>query len=83
MAETAALHVDNVLPRQPVRQWVLSLPMALRYLLAARPELVTQVPDGVYRRAGKGCQALSSVLIPATASLRWASMSTNSDKLYR
>ena len=39
MAETAALLVDEVLPRQPVRQWVLSLPFALRYLLATRPEV--------------------------------------------
>jgi ribosomal protein S27E len=31
MAETVALLVDDVLPRQPVRQWVLSLPFALRY----------------------------------------------------
>jgi ribosomal protein S27E len=43
MAETAALLVDDVLPRQPVRQWVLSLPFALRYPLATRPEVVTQV----------------------------------------
>jgi hypothetical protein len=49
MAETAALLVDNVLPQQPVRQWVLSLPFALRYLLATRPELVTQVLGIVYR----------------------------------
>jgi ribosomal protein S27E len=42
MAETAALLVDDVLPRQPVRQWVLSLPFALRYLLATRPEVITQ-----------------------------------------
>ncbi len=49
MAETAALLVDGVLPRQPVRQWVLSLPFALRYLLATRPEVVTQVPGIVYR----------------------------------
>jgi hypothetical protein len=39
MAETAALLVDDVLPQQPVRQWVLSLPFALRYLLATRPEV--------------------------------------------
>jgi len=49
MVETAALLVDNVLPQQPVRQWVLSLPFALRYLLATRPELVTQVLGIVYR----------------------------------
>lgn len=49
MAETAALLVDEVLPRQPIRQWVLSLPFALRYLLATRPEVVTQVLGIVYR----------------------------------
>jgi len=49
MAETAALLVDNVLPQQPVRQWVLSLPFALRFLLAVRPEVVTQVLGIVYR----------------------------------
>jgi ribosomal protein S27E len=56
MAETAALLVDDVLPQQPVRQWVLSLPFALRYLLATRPEVVTQVLGIVYR-------AISSHLI--------------------
>jgi hypothetical protein len=49
MAETAALLVDYVLPRQPVRQWVLSLAFALRYLLATRPEVATQVLGIVYR----------------------------------
>jgi hypothetical protein len=34
MADTAAHLVDRVLPRVPVRQWVLSLPWALRYRLA-------------------------------------------------
>jgi Transposase zinc-binding domain/Putative transposase len=34
MAEGAARLVDGVLPRVPVRQWVLSLPHRLRYLLA-------------------------------------------------
>lgn len=49
MVETAALLVDEILPRQPIRQWVLSLPFALRYLLATRPEVVTQVLGIVYR----------------------------------
>ncbi len=31
MADTAAFLVDRVLPVVPVRQWVLSLPIALRY----------------------------------------------------
>src|SRR5437899_2245918 len=34
MTERAAHLVENVLPRVPVRQWVLSLPHWLRYLLA-------------------------------------------------
>ncbi len=34
MADTAAHLVDRVLPQVPVRQWVLSLPFALRYRLA-------------------------------------------------
>lgn len=33
MAETAALLADEVLPERPLRQWVLSLPRALRVLL--------------------------------------------------
>jgi hypothetical protein len=33
MADTAAHLVDRVLPEAPVRQWVLSLPFALRYRL--------------------------------------------------
>jgi hypothetical protein len=34
MADTAAHLVDRVLPEVPIRQWVLSLPFALRYRLA-------------------------------------------------
>ena len=34
MAERAAHLVDHVLPAVPIRQWVLSLPYRLRYLLA-------------------------------------------------
>ena len=37
MAETAALLADEVLPKRPLRQWVLSLPHALRFLLATNP----------------------------------------------
>ena len=43
MAQTAAHLVDHVIPHVPVRQWVLSLPIPLRLLLAARPLLVTPV----------------------------------------
>jgi len=49
MAETAALLADEVLPQKPLRQWVLSMPFALRFLLAADPETLTQVLGIVYR----------------------------------
>ncbi len=38
MAESAALLVDEVLPEQPMRQWVLSFPFQLRFLFASRPD---------------------------------------------
>jgi len=40
--------VDHVVPRVPVRQWVLSLPIPLRLLLAAQPKLVTPVLQVVH-----------------------------------
>lgn len=43
MAQTAAILVDHVILHVPVRQWVLSLPIPLRLLLAAQPKLVTPV----------------------------------------
>jgi hypothetical protein len=43
MAETAAYLVDHVIPRVPVRQWVLSFPIPLRSLFAIYPELLTAV----------------------------------------
>ncbi|HNL15326.1 MAG TPA: IS91 family transposase [Accumulibacter sp.] len=49
MAESAALLVDEVLPEQPVRQWVLSFPFQLRFLFASRPEIMGRVLGMVYR----------------------------------
>jgi hypothetical protein len=43
MADTAAHLVDRVFPKVPVRQWVLSLPFALRYRLAYDSRLVRDV----------------------------------------
>jgi hypothetical protein len=43
MADTAAHLVDRVLPMVPIRQWVLSLPFALRYRLAYDSGLVRDV----------------------------------------
>jgi len=49
MVETAAHLIDNVIPRLPVRQWVLSFPWGLRMLFAARPEALTRCLDVVVR----------------------------------
>ena len=49
MAETAAHLVDYVIPRVPVRQWVLSFPIPLRTLLAAHPQLLSAVLQIVHR----------------------------------
>ena len=46
---TAAHLVDHVILQVPVRQWVLSLPIPLRVLLAAQPGLVTPVLQVVQR----------------------------------
>ena len=43
MADTAARLVDDVLPRVPVRQWVLSFPYEIRYRLAYDGEWVSAV----------------------------------------
>jgi ribosomal protein S27E len=49
MAESAAVLVEEVIPRVPVRQWVLSFPVPLRILFAAQPELLTPVLRIVHR----------------------------------
>jgi hypothetical protein len=53
MSQTAAHLVDRVIPHVPMRQWVrvcqLRLPIPLRVLLAAQPELVTPVLQVVQR----------------------------------
>ena len=49
MAESSALLVDEVFPRLPIRQWVLSVPFALRFLLAREPHAISAVLGIVYR----------------------------------
>jgi hypothetical protein len=49
MAETAAHLVDHVIPRVPVRQWVLSFPIPLRFLLGAHPHLLSPVLQVINR----------------------------------
>jgi hypothetical protein len=58
--ETAVFLVDHVLPKIPIRQWVLSFPFAIRYLLAKNPKHVTRVLQitnrvisGFYNSQGK------------------------------
>ena len=49
MADSAALLVDDILPYQPMRQWVLSVPFSLRFLFASNSRAMTGVLSIVYR----------------------------------
>ena len=49
MAEGAALLVDDILPKAPIRQWVMSFPFALCFLFATRPAEMGRVLGIVYR----------------------------------
>ena len=49
MVDSAAHLVDEVLPRRPIRQWVLSVPYPLRYLFATNPKVMSQVLTIVHR----------------------------------
>ncbi len=49
MAESAALLVDEILPHEPIRQWVLSFPFQLRFLFANYPQIMGNVLGIVYR----------------------------------
>jgi len=52
MAETAAHLVDCVIPRVPVRHWVLSFPIPLRVLFASHPQLLAPMLPIVHRVIG-------------------------------
>ena len=49
MTESAAPLVDEVLPAEPIRQWVFSVPFPLRFLFAAEPAAMGRVLAIVYR----------------------------------
>jgi hypothetical protein len=49
MTESGAHRVDNVLPKAPYRQWVLSFPWPLRLRFAAQPEWLCRVLGVVIR----------------------------------
>ena len=55
MSDTAAHLVDRVFPEVPVRQWVLSLPHPLRFLLGYDRKLCSDVL-GVFLRVLLGWQ---------------------------
>jgi len=70
MAETAALLVDKVLPQQPVRQWVLSLTFALRYLLAFPGERGRITDPTTSPGCGSAC--IAAFNLPSTPRLQHA-----------
>lgn len=57
MTETAAHLCDHVLPEVPVRQWVPSLPHAIRFLMVRDPA-VLRLCRGVFMRAVRVRQIL-------------------------
>ncbi len=60
---TAAHLVDHVIPRVPVRQWVLAFPIPLRLLFATHPHLLSPALQIVHR-------VISTFLIQQTGSQR-------------
>ncbi len=69
MVEQAAHLVDNVLPHQPIRQWVLSLPIPLRFLLASRPQEIGPILTIVYRCLSKAIIKRSGIKSSKTGSV--------------
>jgi len=49
MIESSALLVETIMPYQPIRQWVLSVPFPLRFLFASQPRIMSKVLGIVYR----------------------------------
>ena len=49
MAESAAHLVDEVFPKKPMRQWVLSFPFQLRFLFAKDPRVMGEILNLVNR----------------------------------
>jgi hypothetical protein len=66
MVEVAAHMVENVFPRLPVRQWVLSFPKRLRYFLQRDAELAGRVLQ-VFLRAVEAKLCVASPHAPADA----------------
>jgi hypothetical protein len=84
MTETSAWLVDHVLPRRPIRQWVLSFPFQIRYLLACHPKLIASVLKIVnrvianYQRKRAGLAPTTSQIAAVTLVQRFGSaLNTN------
>jgi Transposase zinc-binding domain len=83
MAETAATLADEVLPERPLRQRLLSLPHALRFLLASDPAALNLdvhfhilFLDSVYLADGAQPPVFRHVSAPTrTTCRRWSSRS--------
>jgi len=77
MSQTAAHLVDVVIPHVPVRQWVLSLPIPLRVLLAPNAKLralvVPQVPEAP-EQAAKPAECEASCAHHRPVRLSWAKL---------
>jgi ribosomal protein S27E len=56
MAETAAHLVDEIIPKVGVRQYVLSFPMPVRFILAKNPKIQAHVLKIVHRAIGSFIQ---------------------------
>ena len=72
MADTAAHLVDEVLPRAPVRQWVLSFPYEMRYRLAYDGEWVSKVLAVFLRVVGRWYRRQAQAMGHGNA--RWGSV---------
>ena len=72
MADTAAHLVDRVFPIVPVRQWVLSLPFALRYRMAYDACLTSDVLNKTARLTKKEPFRAYDFCQPITTSMNWA-----------
>jgi hypothetical protein len=77
MSQTAAHLVDVVIPHVPVRQWVLSLPIPLRVLLAPNAKLralvVPQVPEAP-EQAARSAACHASCAHHRPVRLSWAKL---------
>lgn len=66
MESSAAFLVDEVLPKEPIRHWVLSFPHELRFLLAQHPAMM-----------GKGLERLCCYISPPAVSEKRLTLTGN------